>query len=192
MQHPDQKYIDALVNNDAVLIEELYKKYSSKIKWMVLQNNGNEADAADVFQDILLSVYKKAKSESFTLTCPLKAFLYIACKNKWMNELRKRKLNTVTINNFSVYNIDEDSFRVTEEFKLQQERKDLLTDKLEELCQDCRQLLQLNWSGKPMKEVAILLNVTYGYARKKKCECMAQLVTLVKHSLQSTRLSNIL
>jgi len=29
--HPDQKYIDALINNDLVLMEELYQKFSGKI-----------------------------------------------------------------------------------------------------------------------------------------------------------------
>ena len=183
MQHADQKYIDALVNNDAAVIEELYQKHSGKIKWMVLLNNGSETDAADVFQEILLSIYKKAKDQNFTLTCPLDAFLYMACKNKWMTELSRIK-SKVTNNNFSGYNIDEDCFKLAQEFKLQEERKNLLTEKLGELCEDCRKLLQLNWSGKPMGEVARILNITYGYARKKKCECMSQLVTLVKHSSQ--------
>src|SRR5688572_2320603 len=133
MSHPDQKYIDALVNNDAILLEELYQKYSGKIKLMVLQNSGNDTDAADIFQEVLLWIYKKAINQNFTLTCPLDAFLYVVCKNKWMSELSKRKLNKVTINNFGGYNIEEDWFRVTEEFKLQQERKDLLTEKLGEL-----------------------------------------------------------
>ncbi len=184
MQHPDQKYLEALLNNDTALIEEVYRKYSGKIKWMVLQNNGKETDAADVFQEVLLSIYKKIQNEKFTLTCPLEAFLYTACKNKWLNELRKKKLDKVTMHHFDVYNIDEDSFKIIEEINLQQARRDLLAEKLRELCEDCRQLLQLNWSGKPMEEVATILNITYGYARKKKCECMAELVTLVKHSAE--------
>ncbi|MEO6453793.1 MAG: sigma-70 family RNA polymerase sigma factor [Ginsengibacter sp.] len=182
MQHPDQKYIEALLNNDKVLIEEIYQKYSGKIKGMVLLNNGSEADAADVFQEILLSIYKKAVNQNFTLTCPLDAFLYVVCKNKWISELNKRERGKVTIKDSSVYNIDEDSFKLAWEFKLQEERKHLLTEKLAELCEDCRRLLQLSWSGKPMEEVARILNITYGYARKKKCECMARLVSSVKHS----------
>ena len=184
MQHPDQKYIDALVKNDRALIEELYQKYSGKIKWMVLQNNGTVTEAADIFQDALLSIYKKAVNQDFTLTCPLDAFLYVTCKNRWLSELNKRKSNKVTISSFGVYNVDRDSIKLAEEFKLEQERRDLVTEKLGELCEDCRQLLQLNWSGKPLREVAGLLNVTYGYARKKKCECIQKLIESVRHSSQ--------
>src|SRR4051794_20155886 len=89
--HSDQKYIDALLNNDTFLLEELYQKFSGKIKSMVLQNNGTEADAADIFQDTLLSLYHKAKYQNFVLTCPLGGFLYLVCKNRWINELSKRK-----------------------------------------------------------------------------------------------------
>jgi len=184
MQHADQKYIDALINNDYILIEEIYHKYSGRIKGMVIQNNGSEANAADVFQDVLMWIYKKAKSGSFTLTCPLEAFLYMACKKKWMSELKKRKSDKVTINDLSVYNIDDDSFKLTEEFKLQQERKDLLNDKLAELGGGCREILQLSWSGKSMEDVAKIMNITYGYARKRKSECMAKLVMMVKQSSQ--------
>jgi len=90
--HPDQKYIDALLSNDGVLLNELYQKFSGKVKSMVLQNNGTEIDAADIFQDALLSVYHKAKTNGFALTCPLEAFLYRICKNKWMNKPGKRKV----------------------------------------------------------------------------------------------------
>ena len=183
MQHPDQKYIDALVNNDAGLIEELYQKYSYRIKSMVLKNNGSETDAADVFQDTLLSIFQKAKSKSFTLTCPIDAFLYLACKNKWLNELNKRK-SRVTINESVLYNTNEDCFKLCEELNLQQERNDLLAAKLNELCKDCRELLKLSWSGKTMEEVAGILNITYGYARKRKCECMSELIILVKCASQ--------
>src|SRR5437764_1435587 len=102
--HSDQKYIDALLNNDTVLLGELYQKLSGKIKWMVLQNNGSEAEAADIFQDALLSIYDKAKNNNFTLTCPLDAFIYLICKNKWINELNKRKTRKVTFTDTEGYN----------------------------------------------------------------------------------------
>src|SRR6476620_11803831 len=102
--HPDQKYIDALLTNDAALLEELYQKYAGKIKWMVLQNNGTEAEAADIFQDALLSIYHKAKTTTFILTCPFDAFLYLICRNKWLTELNKKNISRVTIKDVEEYN----------------------------------------------------------------------------------------
>lgn len=89
--HPDQKYIDALLNNDVVLLEELYQKFSGKIKLVVLQNNGTLNDAAEIFMEALLAIYRKAKTEHFILPCSLDRLLYFVCKNKWMHEVGKRK-----------------------------------------------------------------------------------------------------
>jgi RNA polymerase sigma factor (sigma-70 family) len=181
--HPDQKYIDALLSNDMLLLNELYQKFSDKIKSMVLKNNGTEIDAADIFQDALLSVYHKAKTKGFVLTCPLEAFLYRICKNKWINELSKRKSQKVKFTDTEKYeNIGYDSFKQIDDCMLQQARKDLLIEKLAELSEGSQELLHLSWSGKSMEEVAKILNVTYGYARKKKCEDMAKLIELMKQS----------
>lgn len=181
--HSDQKYINALLNNDAVLLEELYQKFSAKIKSMVLQNNGTETDAADIFQDALLSIYQKAKTKNFLLTCPLEAFLYLICKNKWMNELSKRKSHKVKFTDTETYeNIGYDRFKQIEECELQQARKDLLTEKLNKLSKSSQEILRLSWSGKSMEEVARIRNISYGYARKKKSEAMAKLTKLVKQS----------
>ena len=183
--HSDQKYINALLNNDTLLLEELYQKFSGKIKQMVLQNNGSELDAADIFQDAILSLYNKAKSGKFILTCPLDAFIYLICRNKWINELNKRKSHKVTFFDVDGFNnAGEDSFRLSEECILQHERRKLLEEKLAELGGICKQLLQLSWSGKSMEEVAGLLHMTYGYARKRKTECMAKLIKLVKGASQ--------
>lgn len=183
MQHPDQKYINALLDNDASMLDELYQKFSGKIKWMILQNNGSETDAADIFQDALISIYKKARSGDFVLTCPLEAFLYLVCKNKWLNVLSKRKTQKVTITDTEGFNhIGDDQFKQAEDCVLQDERRMLLADKISELGDSCRKILNLSWSGLAMDEVARHLNVSYAYARKKKSECMARLVSLVKQS----------
>jgi len=149
---------------------------------MILNSNGTEDDAADIFQDALLSVYDRAKDGNFILTCPLDAFLYLICKNKWINELRKRKNAKVTITDAEGYNIGEDSFKLAEEFILQQQRKSFLLEKLEELGNTCRELLLLSWSEKSMNDVAGILNISYGYARKKKSDCIGKLIVLVKES----------
>ncbi len=167
--HPDQKYIDALINNDLVLIEELYQKFSGKIKWMILRNNGDEMDAADIFQEALLSIFNKAKTGDFNLTCPFEAFLLMICKSKWINELNKIKSQGVTFMDTDGYNdIAQDSFRDADECLQRDARKELPAEKIEELGEGCKQFLRLSWSGKAMDEAASILNVTYGYARKKK------------------------
>jgi RNA polymerase sigma factor (sigma-70 family) len=181
-EHPDQRYIDALTGNNTVVLSELYQRYAPKIQAMVLKNNGTSADAADIFQEALVAVYQRAKKGNFILTCPLEAYLYMICKNRWINELNRKTGRTVTFIDTEGYNYSEDAFNEAEKMKNQQERRNLLLQKLKELGEGCRQLLELSWSGLPMDQVAKQLNNSYGYIRKKKSECMAKLISLVKSS----------
>ena len=186
--HPDQQYISALLNNNTVLLKQLYENYAFKIKVMIIRNNGTEADAADIFQEALLAIYQRAKKENFVLTCPLEAYLYLICKNRWINELNKRGVRRVTFTDTEGFNHGEDSFKEAEIIHNQYERRNLLLQKVTELGEGCRQLLALSWSGLPMDEVAKKLQNTYGYIRKKKSECMAKLIALVKTSPLFTNL----
>jgi RNA polymerase sigma factor (sigma-70 family) len=150
---------------------------------MVLQNNGSEADAADVFQEALVDIYKKAKA-GFTLTCPIEAFLYLVCRNRWLNTITRKKYNNVTFADDEGYSnlVSEDSFANAENITVAQNRRNLIDSKLAELGDSCRQLLQYSWSGKKLEEVATLMNTTYMYIRKKKSDCMGKLIDLVKGS----------
>lgn len=181
--HQDQKYIDAILTNDYILLEELYKKITVRIKNLVLKNGGCETDAADLIQDPLLSIFNKANMGKFILTCPIDAFVYIICRNQWLKKLNKKKLEKVTIANAEEYNtITEDSFRMADECLMEQTRKDMLTTAIAQLGEHCKELLRLSWAGNSMEEVAKKMNISYAYARKKKSKCMAELIATVKKS----------
>ena len=182
MHHQDQKYIDALRHNNQPVLEELYQNFSGKIKWMVMHNHGTEADAADVFQEALLSINRKAATGNFILTCPFEAFLYAVCKRRWFKELIKKRHRGVTFNDNEEYIISDDNFKLIEEMELTEARHLLFWEKLEELNENCRQLLRLRWSGRSMKEISESMKISYTYARKRKSQCMARLVMLVKES----------
>ena len=180
--HPDNKYIEALLNNQYVVLKELYDTYFGKIRNMILKNGGSSNDAADIMQEALMSIYNRAIASNFVLTCPMDAFLYQVCKNKWINEIQKKK-NKVTFIDIDGYNnIGEDSFAQADECLQHQQQKILFEQQFEQLGEACKKLLQLNWSGKNLTEVATILQVTYGYVRKKKSDCMNRLAMLVKQA----------
>ncbi len=180
--HPDTKYIEALVNNNTALINEIYTRFADKITFMVTQNSGAEADAADVMQDALVAVYHKALSGNFLLSCPFEAFLYTICRNLWLMQLRKKSRQPVTNNGDVQYDKGTDIFKEAEAVINNNERRLLLEKKFDLLGEGCRKVLELAWSGKPLEEVASLLNNTYAYIRKKKSECMGRLAELIKQS----------
>jgi RNA polymerase sigma factor (sigma-70 family) len=181
--HPDNKYITALLQNDSVLLDELYSNYSGKIKYMVMQNNGTEADAADIFQEAIADIYKKAKA-GFTLSCPMEAFLYLICRNRWLNHLTRKKYNNVTFADDEGYSnlVSDDSFANAEQILVSQNRRNLVESKLNELGDSCKQLLQYNWGGKKLEEIAELMKTSYAYIRKKKSDCIGKLIKMIKSS----------
>lgn len=180
--HPDHKYIEALKQNDSVLIEEIYSRYAGRIKQLVLKNSGTETDAADLFQEVLIELHRKAVQQQFVLSCPFDAFLHLVCRNRWINELHKRKGRPVTIAGDEGFNSNAGVLENYEALHMHEERKNLVEEKLAELGEGCRNLLTLSWSGKPLQEVAAMLNFTYAYVRKKKTECMSKLISLVKEA----------
>lgn len=181
MRHADHKYIEALLNNDSSLIEEIYQQYAHKIKWMVLHNSGTETEAADLFQDALIDLHRKA-TIGFELTCPLGGFLYLVCKNRWINELSKKKHAPVTFQDSDGFSIRDDTQENIQRMERSSEQRKLVTQMLEQIGENCRKLLILSWSGKSMQEVANQLNITYAYVRKRKSECMAKLINMVRSS----------
>ena len=143
--HPDHKYIEALTNNDSVLIDEIYRRYAASIKKMVVKNSGTETDAADLFQDVLIELHRKATQQNFVLTCPFEAFLFLVCRNRWINELHKRKgHHAVTISGDEGFDINEDVVENYEILLILEKRKDLIENKLAELGDGCRNLLSLS------------------------------------------------
>jgi RNA polymerase sigma factor (sigma-70 family) len=188
--HPDQKYIDALVQNDAILINEVYKKYSPKIAAYIRNNNGDADDAADVFQEALIDIYNKAIAENMVLTCPFDALLTIICRNKWLKKLEKNTRQRVTTTPVEEYNLSDDAFQQAEQVNASANKKKLFDEKFAILGDGCQELLKLSWLGKPLEEVAEILKVTYGYVRKKKSECMGKLTTLIHQSAEYANLKN--
>lgn len=179
--HPDNKYIEALKQHASPLIAEIYDRYAAKIERMVTANNGTASDAADIFQEALTDLYHKAHA-GFVLTCPLDAFLYLICKNKWLNQLAKQKRSPVTFTDVGGYSASEDVFQNTERLYTMDARMQALQAAFDKLGESCRRLLSLCWKGMPLEEVATQMATTYGYIRKKKSECTGKLTELVKNS----------
>jgi RNA polymerase sigma factor (sigma-70 family) len=180
MLHIDNRYLIALRNNDTSVIEEIYTRFSGKMKALIISNNGDENDAADIFQEALVYIYNRSLNHSFTLTCPFEAYLYMVCKNKWINELEKRKNKKVTLVEESGFNKN-----ITQEegialMQTKEDKFDLIDGAVLQIGEGCAKLLKLSWQGLGMEEVGQQLNMTYAYVRKKKSECMGKLIALIQ------------
>ncbi|MCD0488150.1 sigma-70 family RNA polymerase sigma factor [Pedobacter sp. MC2016-14] len=178
--HPDQRYLTALLNNDTVVINEIYKLCSRQVQSYICFNNGTAADAADIFQESLIDIYHQAKNKDLQLSCPFNAFLFMVCKRKWMNELKKRSLIPVTNMEEDVFTVGDDAFALAEDLEKQKEQSELFYTAFEKLGQRCKEVIRWSMQGEAQEKIAEQMGVTYGYLRKKKSECMASLIKLVQ------------
>ncbi|MBQ4818772.1 sigma-70 family RNA polymerase sigma factor [Aquimarina sp. MMG016] len=189
--HTDQKYIEALLQNDTVILNEIYEKFAPKVIGYIKKNSGDESRAQDIIQETLVTVYNQAKEKGLQLTCPFDAYFFLLCKRRWLNEIKKSSSNKVTINE-EVVSMDDESVRFADETELFNAKHELFTEMFDQLGKACKELLKVTFTIKSMEEVAQKLGQSYAYVRKKKSLCIGQLTELVQNAPQFNQIKNLL
>nr|WP_315220126.1 sigma-70 family RNA polymerase sigma factor [uncultured Flavobacterium sp.] len=179
--HPDQMYIDGLASNNSAVIQSIYKKFVPKVVAYIKNNSGDEDQAQDVVQEIMILLFNQAKANALQLTCPFDAYFFLLCKRKWLNELKKTANKGVTINE-DLASINESTQEMVVQTETFDEKQQLFDTMFQKLGDKCKELLQWSFTLKTMEEVAEKLQVTYGYVRKKKSLCVGQLTQWIQEA----------
>ncbi len=179
--HPDQIYIDGLLHNDSSIIQEIYKKFVPKVKNHIRINSGNDDDAQDVIQEVLITIYNQARTNGLQLSCPFDAYFFLLCKRRWLNELKKSSNKEVTLQDENV-SMDESIQEMTFQTEVFDQKQSLFDEMFQKLGEKCQEVLKLSFVTKTMEEVAEKMNVTYSYVRKKKSICTGQLTEMIQQS----------
>jgi len=180
--HTDQQYIDALRQNDEKLIAKIYQNHAPGIKAYLQSKGASTEDAGDIFQEAILDVYKLALDEKFVLSCPLEAFLLLVCKRKWINQREKFKRQGVTKSldiGFPSIADDDDHKAAADVDRV--EKENLVMTILHRISERCREIIIAAYSGWHQEKLANEMGVSYAYLRKKKSQCMAELIKLVRN-----------
>ncbi len=173
----EQNIIKGIVAGDEAVFKAFYKKNRKYIRQYVLKNSGNEDDVEDVFQDAFVFVYQKLKAGSLELRSPLSTYFYGVSKNIWRNRLRKNRRLVVTEELSDTTEIIEAS--IVKEIE-DREREHVYRKHFVNLSGACRQVLQLLFEGRSMKEIAEITGYAEGYTRKKKFECKKHLIEMIE------------
>lgn len=183
--HKDQEYITALKNHDSPKIEEIYQRWAPGIQKYLCSKGASIDEAGDLFQEALIDLYKCARDSSFVLTCPLEAFLLLICKRKWINLLEKSSrqgvTNTLDDGSIPVAAADQSA---AEQDLATWEKETLVVELLDQVSARCREIIIASYTEKPQQQVAREMGVSYAYLRKKKSQCMADLIALVRNKKQ--------
>jgi len=154
--HEDQKYIEALLNNDKLLIEEIYKKCHVQCVKFAKNNSGTVADAKDIFQESIVKLYNQAKS-GLVLDVPICAYLYIIYKRIWLNILNKTNTFLRILKDIGYISETKSTIDID---KIKEKMDRIFMDCFNKLPDDVKQLFIMRYKdGLSSKEIALRLNI---------------------------------
>ena len=84
----DAEIIEGIRRGDYSRCAKSLYGYFPVIKKHILKNSGNKEEAEDVFQDALVILFRKAKSNDFVLKSALNTYIFGIAQNLWHERLR--------------------------------------------------------------------------------------------------------
>ncbi|MEM1218730.1 MAG: sigma-70 family RNA polymerase sigma factor [Bacteroidota bacterium] len=173
----DQKLLERLARSDRRAVKTVYDQVLPSVIHWVEENRGSEQDARDLFQEGMIVLFKKLQEPQFTLTCRLKSFLRIVCRNLWLTRLRDQKKFTGTeLTDCEAYTLSEDTVDRLE----RSEEEQLFRKHFAQLTEKCRQILTWFFAKEPLAQIAAKLETSEQYIKKRKFQCKEQLVKRIQ------------
>jgi len=173
----DSEDILGILNNSPDTLKRIYKAHFPMVLQMVLGNNGNEADAKDVYQESIIILYNKVKAGDFELTSKLKTYIYSVCRRIWLKKLNQKANKECELKDIH------DFLPVENDLELH-ELRDLQFSKMEEsmlmLGEPCRTIIQdFYMQNKSMQEICDKFGYTNpDNAKTQKYKCLQRLKKL--------------
>ena len=172
--YKEAELLKRLANNEKAAIETIYKDNYKLIQQLIINNNGTEDDARDIFQEALIVLYQKSQSESFELNCQIKTYVYSICKRLWLKRLQQSRRFETPVDNFEeMVPVEEDL-----EAHLKLERQyGIMRSALGKIGEPCKSLLEAFYiHDKNMSEISSFFGYTNSdNAKNQKYKCMQRL-----------------
>lgn len=173
----DSEIILGILNDSKEVLNLLYVSYFPMVLQLVLNNNGNEDDAKDIFQESIIVLYNKVKSGKFELNSKLKTFLYSVCRRLWLKRLNAQSRNVRNVEDFSEFIPVEDDLEHHEEKDRQFE---LMEYALKQLGEPCKTIIEDYYiQNRSMQEISEKFGYTNAdNAKTQKYKCLQRLKKL--------------
>ncbi|MEO0896725.1 MAG: sigma-70 family RNA polymerase sigma factor [Bacteroidota bacterium] len=171
------EWVEALSRQDKRAFEWLYKENYASVRSFVLQNNGKEADAKDVFQDGLIAMWQNIKLGTFKLQeVPISAYLYRICKNRWYERLKSASFRKSTTLDDRPESFQEENSLDT---LIRMEEIQHIQLIMRQLGQKCQQILKMFYYKRmTMEDIGQRLDMKAKSVKNEKYRCMSRLKQL--------------
>lgn len=174
----DYKLLQGLLNAERRAVKSIYDLILPSVITWIKENNGSEADARDIFQEALIALFRKVEKGNFQLTCTLKSFVRIMCRNLWLTRIRDHKKFQVSeLENIEKVDLDQDLVDRME----RSEKEQLFFKHFDLLGENCKKIMMWFFDKVALSEIAKRLNTSEGYIKKRKFICKEKLVKAVQN-----------
>jgi RNA polymerase sigma factor (sigma-70 family) len=169
--------LKGLAANDKQAIETIYRDNYAMIQAFILNNSGSHDDARDIFQEAMIVLFEKARTETFELSSQLKTYIYSVCRRLWLKKLNQMNRYSGRLDNM------EETIPVDEDMELHEKRDTdftLMENAMSKIGEPCKSLLDAYYiQKKHMQEIA----ADFGYtnadnAKTQKYKCLMRLKKL--------------
>ena len=173
----EKELLKGLADNEKGAIESIYREHYGLIQNLVVNNNGSEDDARDIFQEALMVLYEKSKSDSFELNCQIRTYLYSVCRRLWLKKLQQaRRFETPVESLEEVIPVEEDM----EKHEKLNHQYVVMRTAMGKIGEPCKSLLEAFYvHHKNMIEIAAFFGYTNAdNAKNQKYKCLMRLKKL--------------
>lgn len=151
----------------------LYKEYFVMINRFILNNSGRPQDSEDIFQDTMIVLLEKLRSDNFILTASMKTYIMAISKNLWLKRLRNRN-KELDLSDFFDNEFHEELNLFIENEKSYSDKLQYLLHKITKHCQGL--IHDIFFKEKVIEQIQI----EYGYltkhnAQNQKHKCVEQI-----------------
>lgn len=178
----DAEIISNLVNDQEVSrsIRFLYRENFLSLSGYIVHNSGNEQDAEDIFQEVLVAFINLLKAGKFRGESSIKTFLFSLNKHLWLNELKRRNRSGMREEKYEK-TMQQEEPAPDVVMEIQQTKRELMKT-VALLGENCKKILLLFYfENKSMKEIVTELPYeNEQVVRNKKSKCLKKLEELVK------------
>lgn len=181
-EKPDYRYVKGLLNNDSVIIREIYDKFYPGRKNWLLKKGGKEHEAKDLFQDAIYEVYLYIQKENFDLYGSFEGFLHRIFSFKFFKKINKGEKTSAIIKELKAdHQVASDDI-----FDHQSLINKLYKKHIMQLGIDCQKIIQLKLlDDLSHKQIAEQLNYTFDNTRQKYARCFRKLIDSIKNDVEA-------
>jgi RNA polymerase sigma factor (sigma-70 family) len=169
--------LKGLARNDRKCIEAIYRDNYNAVQSLIIKNNGSIEDAKDIFQEAIIVLYEKARSDEFTLNCQIKTYIYSVSRRLWLKRLvQQNRFLVIDDSEHDVVSVEEDiDEHEKENFEFQ-----MMEKAMGNLGEPCKSLLEAFYMQKrTMQEIASNFGYTNAEnAKNQKYKCLMRLKKL--------------